>query len=124
MFGVVRAFVNPARDESDFAGLEPPPFLRGRHTLGFVGLVQAGNDLALRRLARHDRDRTAGKFANGVITAIKPELAAAVGFVKAVTGEAVFREDRADFAVEVDGGFGRLGGLRRGCGQQEYFDQE
>lgn len=46
----------------------------------------------------------------GLAAKAKPQLAAAVGFVKAVASEAVLREDRTDLAVEVDGGFRRVGG--------------
>lgn len=75
-----------------------------------VVLVLGGDtmdELALFGQTGSDGDLTGLGGMRGALAGIKAEIGFAGGFVKAVAAEAMFREDGADFEIEIEGGCDR-----------------
>jgi hypothetical protein len=109
---VSRALLNPALDQLPFLRLERRLVrVRRRHHLVLVRADDALPEFGLFEVARH-QGTDALTLGRGSLESIQAELAFAVRLVRAVTGEAVVREDRPDVFV-IGHRFGPDGGDRK-----------
>ena len=93
----LRAFVDPSAQQLDLlVGQVRPVSAAASVRPGRAGDVL--DQQALRRVARDDDAR----LDEGAVLGVEMEFGFALLFVGPVTGEAVVREDRQDFAVETD----------------------
>ena len=100
--GVIRPFPDPAFQPLLLLGGQPPVRLRRRHQFsGSSELIRETSSLA-RGVFRHDRAGFDRRVAD-----VEPQLGLTFVRVLPVAVEAVFREDRPNVAIEVEGG--RLG---------------
>ena len=119
---VLRPLGDPSLQRLDLLWREPANLrLRGRHDR--VGIVRhdAGEQFAGVEVLRDDRPRAAVELGRGRLERVEPQASLAVGVVGAVAGEAVFRQDRPDVAVERKPCL--LGGCRPGSGAGSTCNQ-
>ena len=83
-------------------GLSGLPLPGGRHDLIGIGRRHSADQFAVVRLAGDDRLAAAAKITEGSGLGVEPQLGFPLLFVRTVTGEAVFRENRQNLPVEVD----------------------
>lgn len=98
---ILRALGDPAAHQRDLLRRDVPiRFRRRHHVVAVVGL-EAGDHLALIRLAGDDR-RVPTEVARRFLRLIEAQFGLAVLRVLAVAVKAGLREDGADVAVELD----------------------
>src|SRR5687768_3680240 len=96
----LRPLLDPSLDQCDLLGLELLARLARWHDLVFV---VSGNALEQRTVTRltGDDDHRLIRLAEEAFLRVEPQVGLALVLVGAVAGEAVFRQDRADVAIEV-----------------------
>ena len=94
------ALRDPAPQRRDLLRPEPcAPALRERHAALLVGVLDAGQERAALRDARHDRHRAGRERALGDLLAVEPQAGLACVLVGPVAGEAALGQDRPHVAV-------------------------
>ncbi len=111
VLGILAPRGDPAAQRLDLGRGEGLAGLRGRHALGGVFRRDPLDQRTLVRLAGHD-----GAGGAGGLLDVEPQVGLAMLRVRAVAGETLVRQDRADVAVEVGD---RVGGAGSGGGEQE-----
>ncbi len=102
----------PALEECFLLGLECPMRIGRRHHFRFVVARDAAPEIALLGVAGNDR-RDVVVFDEGRFGRVESQVGLAGLFIEAVALEAVFAEDRADVAVEIERLYRRIFGGRR-----------
>ena len=101
MLGVGRTLFDPALERFLLLGLEMAMRIGRRHHFRFVVGRDAAPEFALLGVAGDDRGDVV-VFGVGGFGHVEPQLGLAGLFIEAVALEAVFGEDRADVAVEIE----------------------
>jgi hypothetical protein len=101
----LRPFRDPALEYLNLRGLERLVRLLRRHALISVVGRDATDQFALVRLAWDD-GRHAVPIGFRIFLDVEAQLGLTVLLVRAVTGEALVGQDRADVAIEIDGRLG------------------
>ena len=116
------ARLDPLFEQHLLGGGEPLVRFRRRHHHGGVGGMNAGDQLARLRIARHN---SAGSVAvgGGSLSRVEPQFGLPLGRIGAMAGEAVFRQDRQDVAIVPEscvGGCSRRGDQRTRPAEHQY----
>ena len=104
-----RPLLDPAAEHRDLRGGQLLAALLGRHAQIGVVALDPVDQLALVRLAGHDRHAAALELGEGPFLGVEPQPGLALLIVGAVAGEAIVREDRPDIAREVHRGCPAVG---------------
>ena len=117
-----RALLDPLPDGGDLGIRQGYASLRRRHSRGWAGGADAGEEAAFRRVAGHDNLITA-PIGEEPVFGIEPQVGHAAFVVGAVTGEAVVGENGAHVAIEIDGLFGAEAETGSTDGEKQTNDQ-